>query len=217
MIEIKDFVFNPFMENTYVVYDDSGEAVVIDPGCYEKEEQAELSEFIESKNLKVVKLLNTHCHIDHVLGNQYIKDKYGVGLYIHPKDEETLKSVKVYAPAYGFAQYHEAEADGFIEEGDTIQFGHSVFEVIFVPGHAPGHVAFVNKAQRICMGGDVLFDGSIGRTDLPGGNFEVLIKSIHEKMFALDDGTTVYCGHGGPTTIGKEKVSNPFCAITGST
>ncbi|MEQ6120789.1 MBL fold metallo-hydrolase [Reichenbachiella sp. MALMAid0571] len=213
MIQIKKFVFNPFMENTYVVYDESLEAIVIDPGCYEREEQEELSEFIETEKLKVVKLLNTHCHIDHVLGNQYIKDRYGVGLYIHPKDEETLLAVKVYAPAYGFAKYNEATLDGFFEEGDTIPFGNSSFEVIFVPGHAPGHVAFVNKEQKVCIGGDVLFDGSIGRTDLPGGNFEVLINSIHEKMFTLDDSMVVYPGHGGETTIGKEKTSNPFCAI----
>ena len=213
MIQIKKFVFNPFSENTYVVYDETLEAIIIDPGCYEREEQEELSEFIEKQNLKVVQLLNTHCHIDHVLGNQYIKDRYGVGLHIHSKDAETLLAVKVYAPAYGFTQYNEATLDGFFEEGDTILFGNSSFEVIFVPGHAPGHVAFVNKEQKICIGGDVLFDGSIGRTDLPGGNFEELIRSIHEKMFVLDDDMVVYTGHGGETTIGKEKTSNPFCAI----
>ena len=213
MIQIKKFVFNPFMENTYVVYDESLEAIIIDPGCYEREEQEELSEFIETNNLKLVQLLNTHCHIDHVLGNQFIKNRYGVKLYIHPKDEETLLAVKVYAPAYGFAQYSEATLDGFFEEGDRIEFGNSSFEVIFVPGHAPGHVAFVNKEHKACIGGDVLFDGSIGRTDLPGGNFEMLISSIHKKMFALDDDMVVYPGHGGETTIGKEKMSNPFCAI----
>lgn len=213
MIQIKKFVFNPFSENTYVVYDETLEAVVIDPGCYEREEQEELAEFIENQNLKVVQLLNTHCHIDHVLGNQYIKDRYGVELHIHAKDEETLLAVKVYAPAYGFAHYNEATSDGFFDEGDTIRFGNSSFDVIFVPGHAPGHVAFINKDQQICIGGDVLFDGSIGRTDLPGGNFEELISSIHKKMFDLDDDMVVYTGHGGETTIGKEKNTNPFCAI----
>ncbi len=201
------------MENTYVVYDETKEAVVIDPGCYEKEEQEILADFIADEGLKVVKLLNTHCHIDHVLGNQFVKDKYNVELYIHEKDEETLKAVKVYAPAYGFAHYHEASADHYLNEGEQVTFGQSAFDILFVPGHAPGHVAFVNASQNLCIGGDVLFDGSIGRTDLPGGNMDQLIKSIHDKMFALHDDTVVYTGHGNSTTIGKEKATNPFCAI----
>ncbi len=125
-----------------------------------------------------------------------------------------MKAVKVYAPAYGFAQYSEAEIDGFFEEGDIINFGNSSFKVVFVPGHAPGHVAFINEEQNICIGGDVLFNGSIGRTDLPGGNFEQLIKSIHQKLFVLSDDLIVYPGHGTTTTIGKEKTSNPFCSIS---
>ena len=144
MIQIQSFVFNPFQENTYVVFDETKEALVIDPGCYEKDEQLELVEFIENNDLKVTKLLNTHCHIDHVLGNHFVKEKYKTKLYVHPEDEQTLKAVKVYAPAYGFAQYSEAEIDGFFEEGDIINFGNSSFKVVFVPGHAPGHVAFIN-------------------------------------------------------------------------
>ncbi|MFY0651598.1 MAG: MBL fold metallo-hydrolase [Cyclobacteriaceae bacterium] len=213
MIEIQNFVFNAFMENTYVIYDESKEAIIVDPGCYERQEEEELTSFIESENLNVVKLVNTHCHIDHVFGNQFVKDKYGVGLYIHKADEETLRSVKVYAPAYGFTNYNEAEADGYFDVSDTLDFGNSSFEIVFVPGHAPGHIAFINKEQKVCIGGDVLFDGSIGRTDLPGGNFEQLIQSIHTELFVLDDDTTVYPGHGGTTTIGKEKMSNPFCAL----
>ncbi|MDP4680849.1 MAG: MBL fold metallo-hydrolase [Cyclobacteriaceae bacterium] len=214
MIQIQSFVFNPFQENTYVVFDETKEALVIDPGCYEKDEQLELVEFIENNDLKVTKLLNTHCHIDHVLGNHFVKEKYKTKLYVHPEDEQTLKAVKVYAPAYGFAQYSEAEIDGFFEEGDIINFGNSSFKVVFVPGHAPGHVAFINEEQNICIGGDVLFNGSIGRTDLPGGNFEQLIKSIHQKLFVLSDDLIVYPGHGTTTTIGKEKTSNPFCSIS---
>lgn len=214
MIQIQSFVFNAFQENTYVVFDETNEALVIDPGCYEKDEQEELVEFIESKELKVVKLLNTHCHIDHVLGNHFIKDKYKVNLYIHQEDEETLKSVEVYAPAYGFAQYTGALIDDFFVEGDIIEFGNSKFDIVFVPGHAPGHVAFISEEQNICIGGDVLFDGSIGRTDLPGGNFEQLIQSIHQKLFVLNDEIVIYPGHGATTTIGKEKTSNPFCAIS---
>lgn len=213
MIQVKSFVFSPFMENTYVVFDESKEALIIDPGCYEKHEKDELADFIAAEGLHIVKLLNTHCHIDHVFGNQFVKDKYNVELYIHPDDEETLRSVKAYAPSYGFQHYEESEANVFITEEDVIEFGNSKFEIIFVPGHAPGHVAFINKDQNICMGGDVLFDGSIGRTDLPGGDFETLIKSIHEKVFPLSDDMIIYSGHGGTTTVGKEKVSNPFCAL----
>lgn len=213
MIQIQNFVFNPFMENTYVLYDETKEAIVIDPGCYEQAEKDELTDFIEANELKVVKLINTHCHIDHVFGNAFIKKKFGVTLTIHKEDEATLKAVEVYAPAYGFQNFENTEAEEFYDEGDQVIFGNSTLDVYFTPGHAPGHVVLVNQEQNICIGGDVLFDGSIGRTDLPGGDFDTLIKSIHEKVFALNDDTVVYSGHGGTTTVGKEKVSNPFCAL----
>ncbi len=213
MIQVKSFVFNPFMENTYVLYDETKEAIIIDPGCYEKHEKDELTSFIKNEGLKVVKLLNTHCHIDHVFGNQFVKTTYDVKLSIHQKDEETLRAVKVYAPNYGFSHYEEAEVDNYIDEGDVITFGNSTLDIVFVPGHAPGHVAFFNKEDKIIIGGDVLFQGSVGRTDLPGGDMNTLIKSIHEKMFPLGDDMTVYCGHGGTTTIGHEKKTNPFCAL----
>ena len=213
MIQVQSFVFSAFMENTYVLYDETKEAIVIDPGCYDRAEEQELADFIESEELKVVKLINTHCHIDHVFGNQFVKDKYGVKLYIHPKDEETLRAVKVYAPAYGFANFQESEADEFINENDRVAFGTSQLEVFFTPGHAPGHIILVNKKQNLCIGGDVIFDGSIGRTDLPGGDFDTLINSIHTKLFILDEEMVVHSGHGGTTTIGKEKTSNPFCAV----
>jgi len=213
MIQVKSFVFNPFMENTYLLYDETKEAIIIDPGCYENHEKNELTTFIDNNDLNVVRLLNTHCHIDHVFGNQFIKDTYNVKLAIHKEDEATLKAVKAYAPSYGFSNYVEAEADEFLEEGDTITFGNSSLEIIFVPGHAPGHIAFFSKDEKICIGGDVLFNGSIGRTDLPGGDFDTLIKSIHGKMFPLGDDMVVYCGHGPETTIGHEKKNNPFCAL----
>lgn len=196
-----------------MIYDETKEAVVVDPGCYEDYEKDELTSFISNNELRVVKLLNTHCHIDHVFGNQFVKEKYSVELYIHPKDEDTLRSVKVYAPAYGFQHYVESEPDVFIEEGNYIEFGNSRFEVIFTPGHAPGHVVFVDREQNVCIGGDVLFDGSIGRTDLPGGDYNTLINSIHNKVFPLGDDMIIYPGHGNTTTVKKEKETNPFCAI----
>ncbi len=214
MLHVKTFVFNPFSENTYVVYDDSLEAVVIDPGCYEQEEKDHLDNFIKSEKLTVKYLLDTHAHIDHVLGNYHVKEKYKVPFLMHKKDEPVLKAVKAYAPNYGFINYTEALPDQFLEEGDEVIFGNSKFSVLFVPGHAPGHIAFYNQKEKILMGGDVLFKRSVGRTDLPGGNHETLINSIHQKLFVLPDDVVVYPGHGDTTTLGEEKTSNPFCALS---
>jgi glyoxylase-like metal-dependent hydrolase (beta-lactamase superfamily II) len=213
MIKIKSFTFNPFQENTYVLYDDSKEAVIIDPGCYEQSEKEVLIKFISDNELKPVKLLNTHGHIDHVLGNSFVKKEFDLKLTIGNKDLETLESVAVYAANYGFQMYEPAVADVFIEEGDLINFGQSQLKVIFLPGHAPGHLAFYNTEQNICIGGDVLFEGSIGRTDLPGGDFDTLINSIKSKLFKFADEMVVYPGHGNSTTLGQEKHHNPFCAI----
>lgn len=213
MLNIKTFTFNPFYENTFVVYDESKKAAIIDPGCYEKYEQDELVDFINSEGLTVDKLINTHAHIDHVLGNAFVKQKFGVGLYLHPKDEVTLRSVAAYAPNYGFAAYQPADVDHWIDENQSLQIGNTNFEVRFVPGHAPGHIALINQEAKVCISGDVLFQQSIGRTDLPGGDYDTLIKSIHQHLFNLADDTVVYCGHGPNTTIGQEKRTNPFCAI----
>lgn len=212
-MKIKTFAFNAFQQNMSVLYDDTKECVIVDPGCYEKHEEEELAAFIENNNLKVVKLLNTHCHIDHVLGNYFVAEKYNVDLYIHKADLPTLKGVPAYAPVYGFPKYTEKEPNHFLNDGDVVEFGNTKLEVIFTPGHAPGHVVFFHRESENLINGDVLFNGSIGRTDLPGGNHDQLIQSIHEKVFPLGDDVTVYCGHGPTTTIGKEKVSNPFCAV----
>lgn len=214
MIKLQSFVFNPLQENTYVLFDETKECVIIDPGCLEREEEEELSNFIQNEELKVTLLLNTHCHVDHVLGNYFVKEKYKVPLLIHPNDLPVLKAVKVYAPSYGIYQYQETEPDGYLKEGETIRFGNQNLRVLFVPGHAPGHVAFYHEADKLLIGGDVLFYNSIGRTDLPGGNFDTLIASIHHVLFKLPDDVTVYPGHGPETTIGFEKRTNPFCALT---
>lgn len=210
MIHIQSFAFNPLQENTYVLYDKTNACVIIDPGCYEKYEKQTLEDFIQHKQLKVTHLLNTHGHVDHVLGNAFVKRKYNVPLYIHPTDEATLRAVETYAAAYGFAQYEPAQPDHYLHEGDRVTFGDSSLEVLFVPGHAPGHIAFYNTAQKICIAGDVLFKGSIGRTDLPGGNFDTLLNSIRTRLFPLGDEVIVYPGHGSTTTIGMEKKYNPF-------
>lgn len=196
-----------------MVYDETGEGVVIDPGCYEDLEKEELSGFIKGQNISIKYLINTHCHIDHVFGNYFIKEKYKVPFIMHKLDLEILRAVKVYAPSYGFTHFDETEPDSFIDEGETVSFGNSQFEILFVPGHAPGHIALYNSEEKICLSGDVLFNESIGRTDLPGGNHDTLIDSIRTKMFALDDEMVIYPGHGETTTIGHEKRTNPFCRV----
>lgn len=212
-MQIKCFEFNPFAENTYVLYDDTKECIIIDPGCFGKEEEQQLLNFVETNALQVKKLLNTHCHIDHVLGNWFVKKQFDVKLFIHQMDEVVLKAVKVYAPNYGFPEYQEADVDGYLKEGEPVTFGSQSLDVLFVPGHAPGHVAFYNKAEKVLIGGDVLFYNSIGRTDLPGGDHQTLINSIHQKLFNLPDDVVVFPGHGPETSIGFEKKTNPFCAV----
>ncbi|CAA9311774.1 MAG: MBL-fold metallo-hydrolase superfamily [uncultured Cytophagales bacterium] len=210
MVHIKSFTFNAFSENTYVLYDDTRQGVLIDPGCYDRQERETLAAFISGEKLEIKHLLNTHGHVDHVLGNAWAKRTYGVQLRVHPLDEQTLRSVQVYAPMYGMAAYEPTEPDGFLEEGDQVTFGDTTLEVLFVPGHAPGHIAFYHAGQAFCIGGDVLFQGSIGRYDLPGGNQQTLLRSIREKLLPLGDAVTVYPGHGPATTIGREKKYNPF-------
>jgi hydroxyacylglutathione hydrolase len=209
-MHVKSFTFNPFAENTYLLYDDTKEGVVVDPGCYEKSEKATLEKFVREQGLKVVQLLNTHGHIDHVLGNRFVVDTFGVGLYNHPQDLDTLRSVPAYAPVYGFTNYEEVLPEGHFEENDVIRFGETELKVLFTPGHAPGHVVFYHEAGHICIGGDVLFQRSIGRYDLPGGHLPTLLQSIRTKLFPLPDDVTVYPGHGPSTTIGEEKKFNPF-------
>lgn len=214
MLSLHYFEFNPFQENTYILYDETNEAVVIDAGCYEREEEKELSDFIASKNLNVKAIINTHSHIDHILGTYYVKDKYKVPLLIHRLDEQTLRMGKVSAQLYGLPRYTDVTPDGYLTEGEPYKFGNQSLDVLFLPGHAPGHVGFYDAKEKILIGGDVLFNRSIGRTDLPGGNYDTLIESIHKKIFTLPDDVVVYPGHGPSTTVGEEKAENPFCALT---
>ncbi|GAB3334688.1 MBL fold metallo-hydrolase [Larkinella ripae] len=213
MVQVETFVFNPLAENTYILFDETREAIIIDPGCYDPDEKAALTGFIAQHNLKPVKLLNTHAHIDHVLGNAFVKRTYAIDLYLHKSDLPVWKANQVLAPHYGFMAYEEAEIDHFLEAGQTVEFGNAQLEVRFVPGHAPGHVAFVNQADRFVIGGDVLFRGSVGRTDFPLSDFETLVHSIRTQLYTLPDDFTVYAGHSDPTTIGYEKKTNPFARL----
>ena len=207
---VSGFTFNPFSENTYLLHDATGACVVVDPGCYERAEQEALKQFIEAQGLRVELLVNTHCHIDHVLGNQFILDTYQVTFLIHEADLPTLRSVPTYAPSYGFPLYNPAEPTGLLTAGEPLRFGETELEVRFAPGHAPGHVVFYHASTSTLIGGDVLFQGSIGRTDLPGGDYDTLITSIRRQLLTLPDDTVVYSGHGPATTIGQERRSNPF-------
>jgi hydroxyacylglutathione hydrolase len=195
------------------LYDETKECIIIYPGCCDDAERKQIKTLVNQQQLKVKLLLNTHCHIDHVLGNQFIKETYKVNLLIHREEEPVLKAVQAYAPGYGFPLYQDVAPDAFLDEGDYITFGNQSLSVLFVPGHSPGHVAFYDEKNRLLIGGDVLFNNSIGRTDIPGGNQELLIQSIHKKFFVLPDHVKVYPGHGPSTTIGFEKKNNPFCAL----
>ncbi|WP_324672954.1 MBL fold metallo-hydrolase [Hymenobacter sp. GOD-10R] len=207
---VSGFTFNAFSENTYLLHDGTGQCAVVDPGCYSRQEQNALQEFIKTHGLQVVLLLNTHCHIDHVLGNQFIIDTYQVPFLIHEADLGTLRAVPTYAAPYGFPQYTPAEPTGFLTPDAPVRFGDTELAVRFTPGHAPGHVIFYHEPTKVVIGGDVLFRQSIGRTDLPGGDHATLIRSIRTQLLTLPDDVTVYPGHGTATTIGAERISNPF-------
>ncbi|WP_420148179.1 MBL fold metallo-hydrolase [Spirosoma sp.] len=208
---IQAFTFSPFQENTYIIADDkTGEAVIIDPGCYEQAEKEALSQFITSNKLNVKYLLLTHSHLDHVFGVAYVKRKFGVSAYLHEQDMVIYNDVPTRCALYGLRGYEPAEIDAFLKEGDQFKFGDTVLDVVFVPGHAPGHVAFINHAERYVIGGDVLFRGSVGRTDFPYCNHADLMTSIQTKFYTLPDDYVVYPGHMESTTIGQEKRTNPF-------
>jgi hydroxyacylglutathione hydrolase len=205
------FVFSPLSENTYVVADPSGEAVVIDPGCYDQAEKERLARYIDDNKLTVKHILLTHAHLDHVFGVAFLKRKYiGLEAWLHELDMGVYNDVPKRCVQFGLRGYEHSTIDQYLTEGQTITFGNTSLNVRFVPGHAPGHVAFVNEAERYVIGGDVLFRESIGRTDFPGCDHAALLHSIRTQFYTLPDDYTVYPGHNEPTTIGHEKRHNPF-------
>ncbi|MCJ8210884.1 MBL fold metallo-hydrolase [Mucilaginibacter sp. RS28] len=207
---IKSFTNNPYQENTYLLYDETGECVIIDPGMYTGAEQNVVVNFIRENNLKPVKLLNTHCHIDHVMGNKFVFEQYGLKPQFNQGEMVVLEAMPAWAEESGMRYELSPLPDEFLPESGEINFGNTVLSLIFAPGHSPAHLCFYDAQSGILVGGDVLFRHSIGRTDLPGGNHEQLIKNIEEKLFTLPDETVVYPGHGPETTIGHEKEYNPF-------
>ncbi|TCC86536.1 MBL fold metallo-hydrolase [Pedobacter hiemivivus] len=210
MISIKQFTFNPVRENTYVLFDETGECVIIDPGMYDAEEQNAVVNFIKEQKLKPVLLLNTHCHYDHVFGNKFVFDNWGLKPQFHKGELYVLQAIPGYVPQMGLHYELSPEPEVFLEETGIVKFGNSQLELIFAPGHSPAHLCFYAAADNFLIGGDVLFYSSIGRTDLPGGNHSQLINSIKNNLFILPDDCKVYPGHGQSTTIGFEKLHNPF-------
>ena len=211
-MKIKTFTFNPFAENTYVVYDEeTKDCIIIDPGCYDSSEEKILFNFISSKKLVPKRLINTHCHIDHIFGNNFVMKNWNIKLFTHKKEEELLNQSENIAKSYGFENYQPSpKADSFIDENDNIELGKEQFKIFFTPGHSPGHICLYNKKNNFLISGDVIFMNSIGRTDLPGGNHKTLIESINTKIINLPDETSIYCGHGPSTTLVNEKINNPF-------
>ena len=210
MIQVKSFTCNPYQENCYLLFDETHECVIIDPGMYTGDEQNALLKFIAENKLKPVLLLNTHCHIDHVLGNKFVYDTYGLLPRFHEGELPVLTAVVSYAPQMGIRYEVSPLPEIYLEAAGTIEFGNSKLELIFAPGHSPAHLCFYGEDDQFLIVGDVLFYQSIGRTDLPGGNHTQLLKNIREKLFVLPDECTVYPGHGPATSIGFEKENNPF-------
>ncbi len=210
-MDIKIFVNNPWEENTIVLYDDTKEAAVIDCGCFLEEERRAVQSFLTKKGLKPVVLLNTHLHPDHIFGNGFMKKTYGLETQAGEEDNFLIRHAVEYAAMLGITGISQPpEAGKFLKDGDVIRFGESELEAIAVPGHSPGGLCFYSKKDKLLIAGDVLFAGSVGRSDLPGGNGTQLLEAIRSRLFVLDGDVKVVPGHGPATTIEKERKHNPF-------
>lgn len=210
MITIEKFVVNPLGENSFVIYDETGECIFIDPGFYYDEEFDEIRGFVSANNLTPVKIVNTHCHFDHIMGVEFIRKEYGIPFLAHESDSFWVGKAVEQGRMFGFEMNPVGEIDSFLSENETVKFGKTELQVFHVPGHSPGHVCLYNAEAGVLIAGDVLFYGSIGRTDLPGGDYQTLITNIKNKLFLLPDETVVYSGHGPKTKLGFEKQTNPF-------
>ncbi|MBN2485645.1 MAG: MBL fold metallo-hydrolase [Bacteroidales bacterium] len=207
---LKTFVFNSFSVNTYILSDETGEALIVDPACSNEKEFNSLTEYIETNKLVPVKIINTHGHIDHIVGACRVMGHYNIPFLIHSGEQYNLDKAKQTALIFGFEIDEVPVPSGFLNEGDKIAFGNSFVEAIHVPGHSEGSLVYYFIEGNLIIAGDVLFRGSVGRSDLPGGNHHTLITGIKNKLLALPGNTTVYCGHGPTTTIAAEHDTNPF-------
>lgn len=210
MFQIKVFTFNPIQENTYVLYNEHSECIIIDPGCYFDDEKDQLKSFINLNKLQPRMLLNTHCHLDHVFGNKFVAEEYKLTLTTHPLEKQVLEMAAASGLMFNLPFDNYQGEVIYLKEGDIVSLGEDQLEVIHAPGHSPGSICFYCAKQKFIIGGDVLFQNSIGRTDLPLGNHDDLIKNIKEKLFKLPGDVKVYSGHGAPTTIGEEMQTNPY-------
>jgi glyoxylase-like metal-dependent hydrolase (beta-lactamase superfamily II) len=210
MLRIKQFTFNPYQENTYVVADQAGDCVIIDPGCYSSSEQAALQAYLTTERLRPVLLLNTHGHIDHMLGNAWVKETFELPFVTHHGVVEELAVAPTWGAMMGLSPAPSPAPDRLVVEGDVVSFGQETFEVLFTPGHSAGHISFYHRESQALFSGDVLFLGSIGRTDLPGGDYDTLMQTIFDKLLPLGDAVKVYSGHGPMTNLGQERRGNAF-------
>ncbi len=210
MIFIKAFTFNPIQENTFLIYTDDKQGLIIDPGMYDKNEENEFDDYITNNNITLKYLVNTHCHIDHIMGNAYVSQKYGLSLSAHKQEEAILQLAQASAHKWNLNYTPSPSIENYLEPGKNLQLGSEQFEIRFVPGHSPGSIALYHQKQNVCIAGDALFKGSIGRTDLPMGNHNELLNSIKTQLFTLPDECIIYSGHGDQTTVGNEKKHNPF-------
>lgn len=210
MLNVKVFTFNQIQENTYVLYNEKNNAVIIDPGCYGSAEQEILKQFIQTNNLRVTQLINTHCHLDHVFGNKFVSEQYKVELHIHPLEQLVLQYAPISGEKWGLPFENYEGKIHFINTGSDIELDSDILKVLHTPGHSPGSISLYCKEQGFVISGDVLFYQSIGRTDLPGGNHETLLQSIEEQLLVLPNETVVHSGHGRITTIGFERNNNPY-------
>lgn len=209
--QISVFCFNPFQENTYIIsHLHSKNCWIIDPGCYTRQEEQRLFDHIRNAGLKPLKLLNTHCHLDHIYGNKAVAGQYGLELGIHEKEKPLLDAAPMAARMFGAKIPEPLQPAYYLNPGNTLELDDVTFDILFTPGHSPGSVCFYNREERYAIVGDVLFNGSIGRTDLPGGDHDTLLKSIRTQLYVLPDDTEIFNGHGPSTTVGEEKRSNPF-------
>lgn len=209
-MHVQKFTFNPIQENMYIIYDDTKECIIIDPGCYFHHEREELKQFISENKLTPVKLINTHCHLDHICGNKFVADTWNLKLEASLLDAYNLPRSVEAGKMYNMPIEPSPDIEIDLKEGDVITWGKSSLSILFTPGHSAGSLSFYNKENNILIAGDVLFRMSIGRTDLPGGDFDTLINTIKTKLFVLPKDTIVYSGHGEETTIGYEMKNNPF-------
>ena len=209
-MNIYKLVFSPIEVNTYILADESGDCAIIDCGCYDKQESDRLVDLIKNKMIKPVLLLNTHCHLDHIFGNRFVLERYNLKPFANEYDEMNRKDAVQHAMLFGLSMDNPPEPAGFLTDNQKITFGSTELLALYVPGHTSGSLAFYSKENDCVFTGDALFAGSIGRTDLPGGDYDTLIKSITNKLFVLPPETVVYPGHGNETTIEKEMKSNPF-------